>query len=53
MHHHIKNHGRSGAFYSYIGLQFHDAVWLATHQSDGSHVIKRKTCYREFVEPGK
>ena len=45
--------GRGGAFDSYIGFQFHDAVWLTTHQSDGSHVIECKSSHGEFVEPGK
>lgn len=53
MHHHIKNHGRGGAFYSYIGFQLHNAIWFASHQPNRSHVIKRKTCYCEFVEPDK
>ena len=51
MHHHIENHGRCGSFYADVRFQLHDTIRLTAHQSDGGHIIERKTCNGKLCDP--
>ena len=44
VHHHIQDDGGSGFADTDVWSQFHNPVWLATHQSAGRGIVNGETC---------